>query len=201
MAIPATVDQKATAYSLFMQTDKTYAQIGEEIGLKPTTIRQWVKDGQWKKKKDEVLGQRMADVDQALKDAVGEPRMEFLKRHLDICRLIEERVQFEIGKRVTKGDGQGNLAYLDTKEFRDLIHAFKMSSDRASKILGLDHEVTNPRPEEMIPLEKRRLVLVGIVPEDVPAGSLPAAHAPIEPEEVDITDDIDISSPHKARPF
>lgn len=186
----ATPKQRTTAYHLFMETDKSMASIAKKVGIPEATVKFWSTTGKWKQRKEDLMVEMMADVDQAMKEKIGNDRIDFLRRHLDICKLIEKRVFRELAKR--KPDG--SPGYIDSNDLLRFTRAFRESADRAARLLGLDVEKTKEADAQpLLSPGHGRLVLVGLCPEDAPV--LPAS------KEQDVTDEITVSAPSSIRPF
>ena len=177
------VEQQATAYKLYLQGNLTIPDIAEQIHTPVATLKAWIKDGNWRERKDNLNDSVMTDVETELREKSGQVRFEFLDRQLQICRELENRILGILQKK--REDGK--LAYLANRELATLSKAFKDVSERVSGLLGLDRKAATEDNESLTGV--RMLVMVGRKPKELSAR-----------REQDITGSVTVISHHEC-PF
>jgi transposase-like protein len=159
------IEQQATAYKLYLQGNLTIPDISEKCGVPSSTLKTWIKDGNWRDRKMELNDSVMNDVETELREKSGAVRFEFLDRELQICRELENRILVTLQKR--KEDG--TPSYLANTELGKLSKALKDVGERVSGLLGLDHNRANDDNDSLA--GARMLVVVGRQPREISAGS------------------------------
>ena len=93
-----TEEFKTEALALIDRDDRSFAQLGQDLGVQPWTLRYWYKQREMAKKKKKQAGKAPLSV--AFKDETAEQRLARLER--ENKRLQRENDQLKMDREILK---------------------------------------------------------------------------------------------------
>lgn len=155
------------AYAQYM-LHHTASDICEALDITDGKLREWVHEGSWLKRRQQITNEAVAKADAELRATVIAERMPVVRAQLSTA-----------GKLAKKADDLVNEAETG-RDLADTARAFRSAADVQSRILGLDDAA-----REAVNTGKPR-VIMAVFP------TAAEAHAPTEPKPVEPVIDVPV---------
>jgi transposase-like protein len=148
---------KATAYSMFLETDNTAEDIAVDLSIPVATIAKWIQKGKWRDQKKEIEATLMSAAEDDYRALVIKHRVPTMMRHLKVTTAIEEGVLSQVEEIFS---GSSTLSLKDqTLLLKRCAETMSSSASVSGKAAGIEDKPLSGKDAG-----KRNLIMLNVTP-------------------------------------